>query len=125
MLKNNSHVAQAGTTKKKDGYRMDLAIADLVYLGQYTIDTIEDLKNEIDIKPEILNALKREVTTTKRVISDVPQNDSELNKIVSFLKKHKEIVDEVAQKPLINMDIEFTVRFITSNQYRINEILDR
>ncbi len=104
---------------------MDLAIADLVYLGQYTIDTIEDSKNEIDIKPDILNDLKREVTVTKRVISAVPKNDPELNKIVSYLKKHKEIVDEVAQKPLINMDIEFTVRFICSNQHRINEILNR
>ncbi len=104
---------------------MDLVLADLVYLGQYTIDTIEDSRNEIDIKPEILNDLKREITATKRVISDVPQNDPELNKIVSYFKKHKEIVDEVAQKPLINMDIEFTIRFICSNQHRINEILNQ
>lgn len=104
---------------------MVLAIADLIYLGQYTIDTIEDSKNEIAIKPEILNDLKKEVTITKRVISDVPQNDPELNKIVSYFKKHKEIVDEVAQKPMMNMDIEFTIRFIASNQRRINEILNR
>ena len=103
---------------------MVLAIADLISLGQYTIDTIEDSKNEIEIKPEILNDLKKEVTITKRVISDVPQNDPELNKIVSYFKKHKEIVDEVAQEPLINMDIEFTIRFIASNQRRINEILN-
>jgi len=102
---------------------MDLAISDLLYLGQYTIDTIEDPKNEIDIKPEALSDLTKEVTITKRIISDVPQDDPELNKIVSYFKRHKEIVDEVIQKPLIELDIEFTVRFITSNQRRINEIL--
>ena len=102
---------------------MDLAISDLFYLGQYTIDTIEDPKNEIDIKSDVLSDLKKEVTITKRIISDVPQDDPELNKIISYFKRHKEIVDEVIQKPQNKPDIEFTVRFITSNQRRINEIL--
>ncbi len=104
---------------------MGLSLKDLYSLGQYTIGIIEDPKNEIDIRPEILNKLKREVTATKRVISEVPQDNLELNKLVSYFKKHKTIVDEVAQKPLIGMDIEFTLRFITSNQRRINEILGK
>lgn len=102
---------------------MALSLADLFSLGEYTIRTIEDPKNEIDIRPEILEDLKKEVTRTKRMISDVPQDDAELNKMVSYFRKHRTIVDEVAQKPLIPMDIEFTVRFIASNQRRINEIL--
>jgi hypothetical protein len=123
-LKNNFYVNQAGITKK-DGDGMGLVIADLASLGQYTIDAIEDSQNEIDIKPEILNDLKKEVTATKRVIKDVPQNDPELNKIVSYFRKHRKIVDEVTQKPLVNMDIEFTIRFVCSNQRRINEILSQ
>ena len=102
---------------------MTLSLKELYDLGQYTIDTIEDPKSEIDIRPEIINDLKKEVTRTKRMVSDIPQEDAELNKIVSYFKKHRAIVDEVARKPLISMDIEFTVRFITSNQQRINEIL--
>jgi len=102
---------------------MDLVISDLFYLGQYTIDIIEDPKNEIDIKPEVLSDLKKEVTITKRIITDVPQDDPDLNKIVFYFKRHKEIVNEVIQKPLIKLDIEFTVRFITSNQRRINDVL--
>lgn len=104
---------------------MGLTLEDLYSLGQYAIDTIEDPRNEIDIKPEIVNDLKKEVTRTKRMISQVPQDNPELDKIVSYFKKHRTIVDEVAQKPLISMDIEFTVRFITSNQRRINEILEK
>jgi hypothetical protein len=104
---------------------MTLSLKDLYDLGQYTVDTIEDPRNEIDIRPEILNDLKKEVTRTKRMISDIPQDNPELKNIVSFFKKHRAIVDEVAQKPLISMDIEFTARFITSNQRRINEILGR
>ena len=102
---------------------MDLTLPDLCYLAQYTIDTIENPRNEIDVNQALLNDLKKELTTTKRVHSLIPQDNSDLNKIVSYLKKHKEIVDEVVQKPLIKMDIEFTLRFITSNQKRINAIL--
>lgn len=102
---------------------MGLTIHDLYHLGQFTIETVEDPNNEIDIKPDVLNDLKREVTATKRISAEVPQDNTELNKIVSFFQRHKEIVAEVSQKPLINMDIEFTVRFIASNQRRINEIL--
>lgn len=102
---------------------MGLSLTDLFSLGEYTIHTIEDPENEIDIRPDILEGLKKEVTRTKRMISSVPQDNPELDKIVSYFRKHRTIVDEVAQRPLIQMDIEFTVRFITSNQKRINEIL--
>jgi len=102
---------------------MDLTLSDLLHLAQYTIDTIENPKNEIDVNQILLNALKQELTHTKRVNSPVPQNNAELNKMVSYFKKHKEIVDEVVQPPLIKMDIEFTLRFITSNQKQINELL--
>lgn len=114
-----------GAVKKKGYNYMTLSLKDLYDLGQYTINTIEDPRSEIDIRPEILNELKKEVTRTKRMISKVPQDDTDLNQIVSYFKKHRGIVDEVAQKPLISMDIEFTVRFITSNQRRINEILKK
>ena len=102
---------------------MKLEIANLIDLGQYAIKTIEDTKNEIDIRAEILNDLKRELTTTKRFMGDVPQDDPDLNKILSYFNRHKEIVDEVVKKPHLKMDIEFTIRFIASNQQRINEIL--
>lgn len=104
---------------------MGLTLEDLYSLGQYTVHIIEDPRNEIDIRPQILSDLKQEVARTKRMISDVPQDNQELDTLVSYFKKHRSIVDEVAQQPLMRMDIEFTVRFITSNQKRINEILEK
>lgn len=102
---------------------MALSINDLYALGEYTIGVVEHPDSEIDIRPEVLNELKKQVTLTKRITADIPQDDPELNKIISYFQRHREIVDEVAKKPLINLDIEFTVRFIASNQRRINEIL--
>ena len=102
---------------------MKLAITDLIDLGQYAVRTIEDTKNGIEIKAEILNDLKKEITITKRFMGEVPQDDSDLNKTVSYFNRHKEIVDEVVKNPNLKMDIEFTIRFIASNQRRINEIL--
>jgi len=104
---------------------MEPTLANLISLGQYAIDTIEDPNSEIDIRPEIINGLKKEVTITKRFIGDIPQDDPELEKILSHFKRHEEIVDEVAGRPHMKLDIEFTVRFITSNQRRINEILNK
>ena len=102
---------------------MDLKLSDLFYLAQYTIDTIENPRNEVDVNHVLLNELKQELTRTRRVHSSIPQSNNELNKMVSYFKKHKEIVDEVVQKPVIKMDIDFTLRFITSNQKKINEII--
>ncbi len=102
---------------------MDITIAKLTSLGQYTIDVIDNLKNKIKINPDIINNLKKEVTVTKRYIGKIPQDDPELNQIVSYFTNQNEIVDEVAAKPDMKRDIEYTVRFITSNQLRINEIL--
>lgn len=104
---------------------MGLTIEDLISLGQYVINVVEDRNNEIDIKPEVINALKKEVLFTKRFIGDIPQDDPELNKMVAFFKRQKPIVDEVIQKPHLTLDIEFTVKFIASNQCRINDILKK
>ena len=102
---------------------MGLTKEVLISLGQYVIDAVDNPNNEIDIKAEVLNTLKKEVLYTKRFIGDIPQDNSELNKMASFFKRQKQIVDEVIQKPHLTLDIEFTVKFIASNQCRINEIL--
>ena len=103
---------------------MELTLNELFHLGQYAIDAVESPTSEVDIKPQILENLKNEVTITKRMMNaKIPQDHPELNKIVSYFKNHQSIVDEVLKKPLINLDIEFTLKFIASNQKRINEIL--
>ena len=102
---------------------MEFKTTDLIHLGQYTIDTIEDPENEIDIKPEIINSLKKEITFTKRFIGAIPQGHAELENIVSYFARQREIVDEVVKRPYVKPDIEFTVKFIASNQRRINSIL--
>ncbi len=72
---------------------MDLILSDLFYLAQYTIDTIENPRNEIDVNHVLLNELKQELTHTRRVHSTIPQNNKDLNKMVSYFKKHNELVD--------------------------------
>ena len=101
----------------------DLTLSKLLSIGEYTIKALEHPDNEVDIKPEILNALKTEVTVTKRFHGEIPQEHSELNKMVSYFKRQEEIVDEVIRRPQLQQDIEFTAKFIASNQKRLNEIL--
>lgn len=95
----------------------------LISLGKYAIEALEDPDNEIDIRSDMLAALKKEVTFTSRHAGAIPQDDPELNKIVSYFTRQKEIVDEVVSRPHLKMDIEFSVKYITSNQKRVNEIL--
>ena len=102
----------------------DITTESLISLGQYVIEALEHPDNEIDIKSDIIDALKKEVAITKRFMGKISQDDKELKKIVSYFNRQKEIVDEVIQRPHLKQDIEFTGKFIISNQKRVNEILN-
>ncbi|MCP3876224.1 MAG: hypothetical protein GY699_24160 [Desulfobacteraceae bacterium] len=109
--------------EEKSNQNQELTIEKLLSLGQYTIAALENPDNEVDIKSEVLNDLKQEVIITKRFHGSIPQENAELNKMVSYFKRQEEIVDEVIQRPQLQQDIEFTAKFISSNQKRLNEIL--
>lgn len=109
--------------EEKNSREQDITKEDLTSLGQYVIKALEHPDNEIDIKSDILNSLKKEVTLTKRFMGDISQDDAELKKIVSYFNRQKEIVDEVILTPHLKQDIEFTTKFVASNQKRINVIL--
>ncbi|MBU1343608.1 MAG: hypothetical protein KKE44_19505 [Proteobacteria bacterium] len=111
--------------EEKENLKLDLTIEKLISLGQYAIDALEHPDNEIEIRPDMLNALKGQVTLTRRFTGKIPQDDEELNKLVFYFTHQKEIVDEVVQRPHLKQDIEFTAKFIMSNQKRVNEILNR
>ncbi len=102
---------------------MALTKENLLFLGQYIINSIENPENEIDLKPEVLSTLKKEVLYTKRYNGDIPQDSPDLKRVVSFFDRQKAVVDEVVASPHVKLDIEFTIKFIASNQCRINEIL--
>ncbi len=107
----------------KNSRNKELSTEDLVSLGQYLIDVLENTDYEIDIKSDMIDNLKKEVTITRRFIGNITQDNTELNKIVSYFKRQKDIVDEVILKPHLKQDIEFTTKFIISNQKKINEII--
>jgi len=96
----------------------------LLFLGQYVIDSIENPENEIDFESEILAGLKEEVVFTRRYNGDIPQDNPDLNRIVSFFDRQKKVVNEVVERPHVKLDIDFTIKFIASNQNRINKILN-
>ena len=107
-----------------DNTNRKLTLKDLLSIGEYTIEALEHPDHEVDIKSGVLDSLKREVTATKRFHGNIPQENEELKKIVSYFKRQEEIVDEVIQRPQLQQDIEFTAKFIASNQKRLNEILN-
>ena len=101
----------------------ELTATTLTSLGEYAIHELEHPKNEVDIRSDMLQELKKEVTLTKRFTGAIPQDDPDLENMASYFNRQKEIVDEVVEKPHVKADIEFTIKFITSNQQRINTIL--
>lgn len=109
---------------KKNSNQQDITLKELISLGKYVVHAMENPDNEIDIRWDILDTLKKEVTFTERFMGSVPQDDPELMKIISYFNRQTEIVDEVILRPHMKQEIEFTVKFITSNQKRINTILN-
>jgi hypothetical protein len=108
----------------KNNRNQELNTKDLTFLGQYLIDALENPDYEIDLRSDMINTLKKEVTITRRLIENITQEDAELKKIASYFKRQKDIIDEVVLKPHLQQDIEFTTKFIISNQKRINEIIN-
>ena len=109
----------------KNNRNQELSTKNLISLGQYLIDALENPDYGIDIRSDMIDTLKKEVTITRRFIGSITQDNTELNKMVSYFKRQIDIVDEVILKPHLKQDIEFTTKFIISNQKRINEIITK